>query len=562
MKLRKRSNIDNINEQNKDKQQKILSGEDELEINKTKKYENSMEEDKRIEEESEEEESEEEESEEEESEEEESDEENSDEENSDEEDIIKYELEKLKEVDPEIHNKFIAVQEEIQKSEPSVKELLTIPLRIEDRAKLSQHFNIYKSQIPYTNEWLEARSRYNHMLKEYKIGYKQYMQFSEEEHTKMQEEEKKLISFDAQLALKYKILGLNTSYENKSIIYRKYEELSSLDSSNDEYGKLKHWLKWVTDIPHDNIEEKKVDNITEFIKKASKKLDKELFGMKKIKEQILLFLSAKIMNPNMKRSNLGLVGPPGCGKTAIARLIAELLESGFEQISFGGIDKADFLKGHDYTYIGAQPGAIVKALKRLKYKNGIIFLDELDKAAEHPDISAALLHLVDQSQNYDFKDNFLGEISIDLSHIWYIASMNKIPSDEALADRWWIIEVNGYTNKDKIQIINKYLLPKALKNANFDMESIKFNENSLQYFINKITNKNDKGVRTIQKAISDLINKIYFIITHQDEEGKLPFLTSFKVDKKLTLPLVLNNILIDNLIENKELSTVLNLMYI
>ena len=89
--------------------------------------------------------------------------------------------------------------------------------------------------------------------------------------------------------------------------------------------------------------------------------------------------------------------------------------------------------------------------------------------------------------------------------------MNKIPSDEALADRWWIIEVNGYTNKDKIQIINKYLLPKALKNANFDMESIKFNENSLQYFINKITNKNDKGVRTIQKAISDLINKIYFI---------------------------------------------------
>jgi ATP-dependent Lon protease len=140
--------------------------------------------------------------------------------------------------------------------------------------------------------------------------------------------------------------------------------------------------------------------------------------------------------------------------------------------------------------------------------------------------------------------------------------MNKIPSDEALADRWWIIEVNGYTNKDKIQVINKYLLPKALKNANFDMESIKFNENSLQYFINKITNKNDKGVRTIQKAISDLINKIYFIITHQDEEGKLPFLTSFKVDKKLTLPLVLNNILIDNLIENKELSTVLNLMYI
>ena len=457
---------------------------------------------------------------------------------------------------------YLNVKEEIQKTEPNAKDLLSLPLRLEDRAKLTQYYNIYKGHLPFTDEWLESRTRYNYLLKEFKQGYKQYAQFSEEEHQKMKEEEERLTSFDAQLALKYKILSLNTSQENKSVIFRRYEELLSLDNSNEEYGKLKHWLKWATEIPHDNINENKVANITTFIQQASEKLDKELYGMEKIKEQILLFLSAKIMNPNMKRSNLGLVGPPGVGKTAIARMISNLLDSGFEQISFGGIDKADFLKGHEYTYVGAQPGEIVKCLKRMGNKNGIIFLDELDKAAEHPDISAALLHLVDQSQNYDFRDNFLGEVSIDLSHIWYIGSMNSKPSDEALADRWWIIDVEGYTIKDKTKILNDYLLPKSLENINMDKKTVYFNKDSVLYFINKVSTSNDKGVRTIQKAILDLINKIHFIITHQNEEGKLPFLTSFKLDTKLTLPLCLDNKVIDNLTENKELSQVLNMMYI
>ena len=479
-----------------------------------------------------------------------------------EEDIIVQELDEISTDTSVLKDNYLIVKEEIQKTEPNVKDLLSISLRLEDRAKLAQYYNIYKGHVPFTDEWLESRTRYNYLLKEFKQGYKQYAQFSEEEHQKMKEEEERLTSFDGQLALKYKILSLNTSQENKSVIFRRYEELLSLDNSNEEYGKLKHWLKWATEIPHDNINENKVDNITTFIKQASEKLDKELYGMEKIKEQILLFLSAKIMNPNMKRSNLGLVGPPGVGKTAIARMISNLLDSGFEQISFGGIDKADFLKGHEYTYVGAQPGEIVKCLKRMGNKNGIIFLDELDKAAEHPDISAALLHLVDQSQNYDFRDNFLGEVSIDLSHIWYIGSMNSKPSDEALADRWWIIDVIGYNIKDKTKILNEYLLPKSLENINMNKKSVYFNKDSVLYFINKVSASNDKGVRTIQKAILDLINKIHFIITHQNEEGKLPFLTSFKLDTKLTLPLCLDNKVIDNLTENNELSQVLNMMYI
>ena len=468
----------------------------------------------------------------------------------------------MKEKDPQIFKKLEDVNSEIEKTEPNVMELFNIPLRIEDRAKLCQYYEIYKSQMPNTYEWLESRTRYNKMLKDYKIGYEQYNKFSKEEHSKMKKEEENFTNYNPELSLKYKILNLQTSSHNKSIIYKRYEELINFECSNEEYSKLKHWLQWVIEIPHDKIKEIKVKNITEFIEKASKKLDEELFGMEKVKEQILLFLSAKLYNPNNKRNNIGLVGPPGVGKTAIARLISEIMEWGFEQISFGGVDKADFLKGHDYTYIGAQPGEIVKCLKRMGHKNGVIFLDEFEKISENPDIRSALLHLIDQTQNSEFKDNFLGEITIDLSYIWYIASMNNIPKDQALADRWWIIKVDGYNNSEKLQILKNYLIPKALKNIGLENNSISFKDQALKNLIENICKYNDKGVRTIQKYINDLLNKIHFINIHQNENGKLPFKTSFNIDFKINYPIIFNTKMLKNFIENKQLDYMLTMMYI
>jgi len=323
-----------------------------------------------------------------------------------------------KDDDPEAYKILLSIKKEIARTEPDIKALLHTPLRLEDRAKLCQYYEIYKMQVPNTNEWLECRSRYNAMFKEYKAGYEQSKKYSIEDMTRMEKEEDKFTGFDARLALKYKILNLETSKENKEVIYRRYEEFLAMDSIDDEFGKLKHWLSWATDFPHDRVKEHKDTNITEFIKKAKERLDKELYGMEKVKEQILLFMSAKLRNPSMVHANLGLVGPPGTGKTCIARLIAEIMDCGFSQISFGGVDRADFLKGHEYTYVGAQPGEIVKCIKRMGHKNGIIFLDELDKIADNPEIRSALLHIIDPSQNSDYHDNFLGgEIRIDLSKI-------------------------------------------------------------------------------------------------------------------------------------------------
>jgi ATP-dependent Lon protease len=484
---------------------------------------------------------------------------------SDEEEIfdIEEQLKKLKDIDPEAHTALAEIKLEIARTEPDVKMLLLTPMRLEDRAKLCQYYEIYKMQVPNTNEWLECRNRYNDMYKEYKVGYEQSRKYSHDDMERMKLEEEKFTGFDAQLALKYKILNLETSKENKEVIYRRYEEFLSLDTTDDEFGKLKHWLTWATDVPHDRVKEIQVDNVTEFIQKAKNRLDSELYGMNKVKEQILLFLSAKLRNPHMVNSNLGLVGAPGCGKTHIARLLSEIMDWGFAQISFGGMDKADFLKGHEYTYVGAQPGEIVKCLKRMGHKNGVIFLDELDKIAENPEIRSALLHMIDPTQNKAYTDNFLGgEIAIDLSKIWYVGSMNTVPRDEALADRWWMVNVKGYGFQDKVKIIQNYLIPRALKNCSMIENSVALHSGAAGHLISIVCGHNDKGVRTLEKSIKDLINKINFLVTHQDADGKLPFKTSFELGKRLEFPVLITNVLLDKLLESKELDSMLSMMYI
>ena len=475
------------------------------------------------------------------------------------------ELIALENRDPVLHKVLVDIRNELISTEPDIKVLLSTPLTIKDRARLCQIYEIYKNTEPNTDDWLAHREMYNSMFRESKNNYAQLSSFSPEEIERMDKEEEELKKQSiTSLDLRHRILSLETSTENKAIIYRRYEELQSVLPSSDEHSKLKHWLGWAIDIPHDKMEKINVNNTTptEFITKAKKILDDSLFGMDKVKEQLLLYISAKISNPQMKKSNLALMGPPGVGKTHIARMVSSILNIGFEQISFGGIDKPDFLKGHEYTYVGAQPGEIVKCLKKIGSKNGVIFLDELDKISDHPDICAALLHLVDQSQNTEYHDNFLGEITIDLSHIWYIASMNKLPEDRALADRWWVIEVPGYTHGEKASILTGYLLPNSLTNTGIQKGQIIINKETVSHLIQKVSSREEKGVRSLQKAVADLVNKIHFIITHQDKEGKLPFPTSFSLPSKITYPVYITQDVIDTLLDTKELDKVLHSMYI
>ena len=140
--------------------------------------------------------------------------------------------------------------------------------------------------------------------------------------------------------------------------------------------------------------------------------------------------------------------------------------------------------------------------------------------------------------------------------------MNSLPRDTALADRWWMIEVPGYNTTEKVEIVRGYLLPKALKNVALKKTDITISEETCKYLINKVCKSDDKGVRTIEKSIADIVNKVCFLATHQDADGKLPFSTTFKMCKKLSYPVALDRTILDNLVANKELNHMLHLMYL
>jgi len=439
------------------------------------------------------------------------------------------------------HNNLIETKIEILKTEPKIVKILTEPLLTHDRAKLLQLYEIYKSTTPSTLEWLTVRNNCNKLFEECKNNYTQHSRYTQKQHTEMKTQLTLMESHNPNMDLKYKILQLNTNTENKQSIYSRYIELTDMEMDDTERGKLRHWLDWAISIPHDSIQTFPFskNQLTDFLRHVSNILDNELYGMEMVKEQILLFVSSKIQNPHMKKCSLGLIGAPGTGKTAISRLLASVLDFPFEQISMGGISNPDFLKGHEYTYIGAQPGEIVKCIRRMKYKNGILFLDEFDKISDNKDICSALLHITDPIQNSEFRDRFLNGITIDLSYIWFIYSMNELPSDSALRDRIYTINVPGYELTDKICIIKDYLFPKSLKNINTPSNSIIISKKVAEHIIKRKENwKLDFGVRSVEKDVNNITSKIDFLIKHQDKKGNLKgFHLSFNMSKVIKYPI-------------------------
>lgn len=458
-------------------------------------------------------------------------------------------LKHLKHTNKQAYNNFVDIKLEILKTEPKLIKILTEPLLKSDRAKLLQLYEIYKSTTPSTQDWLTARNTVNTFIEEYKNNYIQHHRHTPKQHKEMKLKLALLENHNPNIDLQYKILQLNTSMQNKQTIFNRYKELQNMNTDDDEKGKLRNWLNWALSIPHDTIKTFPFSNnqLTNFLRQVSQTLDKELYGMKLVKEQILLFVSSKIQNPHIKKCSLGLIGMPGVGKTMVSRLLAQVLNFPFEQISLGGISNPDYLKGHEYTYIGAQPGEVVKCIKRMGYKNGILFLDEFDKISDNKDICSSLLHITDPIQNSEFRDKFLSDITIDLSHLWFIYSMNELPSDSALRDRIYTIKVPGYELQDKICIIINYLFPKSLKNINTHENSIIISKTTAEYLI-KIRNNwsENAGVRTIEKDVSNIVSKIDFLVKHQDKKGKLKgFNISFDMNKIIKYPVTLTPKIID-----------------
>lgn len=229
--------------------------------------------------------------------------------------------------------------------------------------------------------------------------------------------------------------------------------------------------------------------------------------------------------------------------TAIAKALSACLRIPFEQVNFGGVCSADFLLGHDYTYIGSRPGEISRCLARMKTKNGILFFDEFDKASDRKEIMSTLLHLTDFSQNGEFRDNYFPELSQDLSKIWFMYSMNEVPTDPAMVDRLEMIQVDGYTRDEKKVIAKDYLFPKFMRELNL-VEKFAISEQALVKLV-EMDGKAVSGVRTLERLINLVMEKVYFYVCNENQDYSFPWFISMKAAMRGTTVTSINKLVMD-----------------
>lgn len=248
------------------------------------------------------------------------------------------------------------------------------------------------------------------------------------------------------------------------------------------------------------------DNLN--IQNAEKTLNKDHYGLEKVKERILEHLAVLKLKDDMKSPIICLYGPPGVGKTSLGRSVAAALKRKYVRMSLGGVHDEAEIRGHRKTYIGAMPGRIVKSLMKAESSNPVIILDEIDKlGSDHRgDPASAMLEVLDPEQNNTFHDNYL-DVDYDLSKIMFIATANNLGTiPPALLDRMELIEVSGYITEEKIEIARRHLIPKELNNNGLKKEQVKFSKAAIEYIIENYTR--ESGVRELEKKINKVMRKI------------------------------------------------------
>ncbi len=300
---------------------------------------------------------------------------------------------------------------------------------------------------------------------------------------------------------KDKILALNLPEEANEKLLKEADRLSKMPGSSQEATVIRTYLDTCLDLPWNTETKDKLD-----IKKATIVLDKEHFGMKKVKERILEILAVRKLAPEAKAQIICLVGPPGVGKTSIANSVAQCLGRKYVRMSLGGVRDEAEIRGHRRTYIGAMPGKIVSAILTAKSKNPLLLLDEVDKLASdfRGDPAAALLEALDPEQNKTFKDHYL-DIPFDLSDVLFITTANTLDTiPRPLLDRMDVIELSSYTRIEKMNIAKKHLVPKQLKATGLK-NYVKFNTASIYGIIDGYTQ--ESGVRSLERTINEVLRK-------------------------------------------------------
>lgn len=304
------------------------------------------------------------------------------------------------------------------------------------------------------------------------------------------------------------------------------KRMRAMSPMSQEGGLLKTYLEELLSMPWD-----KTDNAPIDLQAARNVLDSEHSGMTPVKERILEHIAVMKKTGKNRGSILCFVGAPGVGKTSLCKSIANALSRKYCRISLGGISDESHFRGHRKTYIGAQCGRIMDALKRCKSNNPVIVLDEIDKMGRdwRGDPESALLEILDPEQNKSFRDHYL-EVDFDLSNVLFIATSNSLNMSSALKDRMEIIEIPGYSESEKLQIAREHLIKRAAEDTGWNIENINISDEAILHIIRNFTS--EQGVRELQREIESLLRRS--LLQNNGEDVKTDF-TIEKIDELLSV---------------------------
>ena len=305
---------------------------------------------------------------------------------------------------------------------------------------------------------------------------------------------------DEELVKALKEAGLPEAVQKEAD--KQMKRLMSMHAESSEAGVIRNYLELLSELPWKKLTPDRLD-----IKKAVKILDEDHYGLEKIKDRILEFLAVRKLNKNIKSPILCFVGPPGVGKTSLGRSIARAMGRKFERLSLGGMRDEAEIRGHRRTYVGAMPGRIIQSVKQAGTRNPLIMLDEIDKlgADFRGDPSSALLEVLDPEQNCNFSDHYLN-VPFDLSKTMFICTANSLsPIPRPLLDRMEIIELTGYTMREKLEIAKRYLVPRQIKENGLKKADLSLSDEVIEDVIQDYTR--ESGVRTLERTLGALCRK-------------------------------------------------------